>query len=168
MKLPGIILLACGLSALPVAIVRQYAQEADITGPAKVVDGDSLEIDGKRIRLAYIDAPELFQPCRAPSGEPWQCGKIAKLELARIIGNEIVTCKPVDRDRYARFVAMCFVGEIDVGQVMVSNGYAIAYAKYGRNYEADELGARVGKRGIWTSEFVQPEIWRMQKRGGGR
>ena len=49
---------------------------ADVTGIASVIDGDTLEIHGQRIRLHGIDAPESHQLCRL-DGEPWQCGKNA-------------------------------------------------------------------------------------------
>ncbi len=49
---------------------------ADVAGVATVIDGDTLEIHGQRIRLHGIDSPESRQLCRL-DGKPWQCGKDA-------------------------------------------------------------------------------------------
>ncbi len=49
---------------------------AAVTGIASVIDGDTLEIHGQRIRLHGIDAPESRQLCFI-DGKPWQCGKDA-------------------------------------------------------------------------------------------
>ena len=54
---------------------------ADVTGPARVIDGDTIEVHGLRIRLHGIDAPESRQLCRL-DGKPWQCGKDAANALA--------------------------------------------------------------------------------------
>ncbi len=72
---------------------------ADVTGPARVIDGDTLEIQGQRIRLHGIDAPESRQLCRR-DGKPWQCGKDATNALARKIARRPVTCEDLGRDRY--------------------------------------------------------------------
>ena len=44
-----------------------------ITGPARVIDGDTLGVSGQRIRLHGIDAPEKNQTCQI-EGTPWACG----------------------------------------------------------------------------------------------
>ncbi len=49
---------------------------ADVAGTASVIDGDTIEVHGQRIRLHGIDAPESRQLCRL-DGKPWQCGKDA-------------------------------------------------------------------------------------------
>ncbi len=87
---------------------------ADVSGPARIIDGDSLEIAGERIRLHGIDAPESRQLCHL-GGKPWQCGKDAANALADKIGRQSVTCKELDRDRYKRIVAKCSVAGEDLG-----------------------------------------------------
>ena len=58
-----------------------FAQE-NIVGIASVIDGDTIEIHGRRIRLFGIDAPESQQFCFRPNGEPWRCGQAASFVLA--------------------------------------------------------------------------------------
>ncbi len=81
---------------------------ADVIGPARVVDGDTLEIQGERIRLHGIDAPESRQQCFI-GGKPWQCGKDATDALADKIARRAVTCEDLGRDRYKRIIARCAV-----------------------------------------------------------
>lgn len=166
MKPLGAILLACALAAVPLTILHRNARTFDLSGVAKVIDGDSIIVGNQHVRLSGIDSPDLAQTCRAPNGDVWHCGETAKAELARIIGNEIISCRHVDSDRYGRLIAICHVGEIDIGQAMVNAGYAVAYTKFSDRYSEDEKIARLTRRGIWQSEFVRPDIWRMQKRGG--
>jgi endonuclease YncB( thermonuclease family) len=89
-----------------------------------VVDGDTLKIDGERIRLYGIDAAELHQPC--DNGE-WRPGPLARDALAAFIGSQVVACWPIIHDRYGRTVARCFAGGQDLGALMVSSGWAWAY-----------------------------------------
>ncbi len=71
---------------------------ADMAGIASVIDGDTLEIHGQRIRLHGIDAPESRQLCRL-DGKPWQCGKDAANALADKIARRPVTCEDLGRGR---------------------------------------------------------------------
>ena len=98
---------------------------ADVAGTASVIDGDTLEIHGQRIRFHGIDAPESRQFCRL-DGKPWPCGKDAANALARKIAGRPVTCEDLGRDRYKRIIARCTVAGEDLGEWMVSQGLALA------------------------------------------
>lgn len=141
-----------------------------LRGPARVVDGDTLEVQGEKVRLHGIDAPELAQTCRRANGAPWHCGWTAAARLEELIGGRPVRCLGAERDRYGRVIARCYVvGErgpaLDLGGALVIRGWAIAYRKYSADYNSAEATAKAARAGIWAGTFVQPEEWR---RGGGR
>ncbi len=136
---------------------------ADVTGTARVIDGDTLEIQGQRIRLHGIDAPESRQLCRL-DGQPWQCGKDATDALTGKIARQPVTCEDLGRDRYNRIIGRCTVAGEDLEKWMVANGWAVAYRRYSLDYVDQEADAQAARRGIWASEFVPPWEWRRGKR----
>jgi len=139
---------------------------AAVIGVASVIDGDTIEIHGQRIRLYGIDAPEASQLCEL-GGKPWRCGQASANALAEYVGRRTVTCKPRDRDRYGRLVAACSVGGARISAWMVREGWAVAYRRYSQDFVADEAAARAAKRGIWRSTFILPWDWRAQRRAAG-
>ncbi len=110
--------------ALVLALIATPAL-ADVAGVASVIDGDTIEVHGQRIRLHGIDAPESRQLCRR-DGKPWQCGKDPANALADKIARRPVTCEDLGRDRYERIIARCAVAGEDLGAWMVANGLALA------------------------------------------
>ncbi len=136
---------------------------ADVIGRARVIDGDTLGVQGQRVRLHGIDAPESRQLCRL-DGKPWQCGKDATNALAKKIARLPLTCEDLGRDRYERIIARCTVADEDIGAWMVSEGLALAYRRYSLDYLDQEADARAARRGIWASKFVKPWEWRRGKR----
>lgn len=139
--------------------------EGQIVGPAKVVDGDTLEIAGERIRLEGIDAPELGQTCgRAWLGQ-WSCGVAAQSHLARAVADAIVTCVRRGRDKYNRTLGVCFVGDRDLNAQMVESGLAWAFVRYSQAYVTEEQRAREAKRGIWVGHAIPAWDYRAQKWG---
>lgn len=137
-----------------------------IVGRASVIDGDTLEIHGTRIRLHGIDAPESGQFCFV-AGKKTRCGQQAALALADRIGTSIVSCDPRDRDRYNRVVAVCYAGDEDLNAWMVASGWAVAYRYYSTDYAQQEENASASKLGIWQGEFIPPRDWRKGKRLAG-
>lgn len=141
------------------------AYGADVAGQASIIDGDTIEIQGHRIRLHGIDAPESGQQC-VRSGKRWPCGRRAAFALADRIGNRPVHCDQRDVDRYGRIVAVCrAVGE-DLNAWMVRHGWALAYRRYSRDYVAEEETARKVQSGVWSGRFVPPWDWRRGERIG--
>ena len=152
-----------GLCLATLSMVLSWPAQAEITGRARVIDGDTLEVAGHRIRLHGIDAPESRQLCRR-DGERWRCGEDATLALEAFLGSRPVSCEELDRDRYRRLVAKCTVGRIDIGRWMVSEGWAMAYRRYSTDYVSHEAKARTARKGIWRGDFMPPWDWRKMVR----
>jgi endonuclease YncB( thermonuclease family) len=109
---------------LLVAGVSGFAADphADIVGVASVIDADTIEIHGERIRLFGIDAPESCQTCEDTSGRTWRCGQRAALALQDVIGRRTVTCHRRDIGRYGRIVAQCQQDGVDISEWFVGQG----------------------------------------------
>lgn len=154
---------AAGMVA-PVAGDSTGAMESGgnlLIGRSFVIDADTLEIHGVRIRLEGIDAPESAQRCGA-TGQEWACGQQAAVALSDWLGVRTVSCRAKGEDRYKRKLARCFVGNEDIQAWLVLNGWALAYRTYSKDYVAAEEVAQSRKVGLWQGEFVRPWDWRKQ------
>lgn len=150
-------LLALMLSVVsPVDLSRAAAPDRAVeyvAGQARVVDGDTLDIAGTRIRLEGIDAPESGQQCirssRGMHGASWSCGADATRALAALVAGREVRCEGSERDSYDRLIAICRVGSTEINAEMVRRGLARAFVRYSRRLESVERGAREMRLGIW-------------------
>jgi len=134
-----------------------------LSGVASVIDGDTIEIHGTRIRLHGIDAPESSQTCKS-KGIEYRCGKAAAFALADKIGRRPVTCEQRDTDRYGRVVAVCTLDGVDLNRWLVHQGHAIAYRQYSYDYVPDEDAAKAAHVGIWGGEFENPADFRKHRK----
>jgi endonuclease YncB( thermonuclease family) len=142
---------------------------ADLTGQASVIDGDTLEIHGTRIRVFGIDAPESDQLCRDEDSELYRCGQKASNALFDYIARRPVECVEVDRDRYKRAVSVCTIGGTDIADWLVRNGLALDWPQYSKGgYAAAQAEAKREQRGMWGGSFKEPWTYRACRRLGGR
>lgn len=154
----GTFLLFLGV-AIAAAVLDERSMQ-DLSGTPRAVDGDTLVFDGRRVRLAGIDAPELHQTCRR-SGADYPCGRQARLFLAGLLENGETECKGNEEDRYGRLLVRCNCAKTDVNAAMVRAGWAVAYG----GYDSEERAARREEAGLWSGSFVRPAEWRA-KQGG--
>jgi endonuclease YncB( thermonuclease family) len=146
--------------ALLLMLPPGLAFAADITGVPKIREGDSIAIGATRIRLGGIDAPSTDQLCLNTKGERWTCGVAARDELIKHVGTKSWTCHSRTTDRRGRTVARCEVEGEDIQKWMVGSGWALAYTRVSKDYEADEKAAREAKAGMWQGAFIAPWDWR--------
>ena len=145
-----------------------FSKEIEIFGKGVVIDGDTIKINSKKIRLFGIDAPEKKQICKKPFAsinfysfqKNYNCGALSTKYLKKKIGKNYIKCVPKSKDRYKRYLSICYLDELDINKWMVENGYAVAYKKYSRKYELQEQYAKENKLGIWEGTFIEPEKWR--------
>ena len=152
--------------ALPFCVLMLCLQghAEELTGHARIIDGDTLEMNGKRVRLEGIDAPESRQECERSNGRRYACGREATMKIRRRIAGRVLRCESSGRGRYGRIIATCYLGKTDLNAWMVKQGQALAYRRYSRAYVGDELSAKLGRRGIWQGRFVEPRNWRRGER----
>ena len=125
----------------------------------KITDGDTIKIDGEKIRFSGIDTPELKQTCIKDRVKN-SCGIKAKQILIDKISNNKVNCITEGRDQYKRTLAECFVNSESLSSYLVKSGYAFAYRKYSKKFIKDEDYARMKKIGMWSMKFEYPWDYR--------
>lgn len=132
-----------------------YAEEV------KIVDGDSLELNGERVRLDGIDAPEYFQVCRNEQNKEYECGQEALQYLQNLSEGQSVTCNCLaEKDKYGRKLCECFVGNLSLNKEMVRSGWAFPYRdddKYSQELEY----AQTQHIGIWQGKNMRPALYRV-------
>ena len=142
--------------------------DRNIAGEARIVDGDTLELHGEKLRLQGIDAPEKAQTCEA-DGRAVFCGQLAAEHLHDLIGSRALNCAVQGRDRYGRGLARCEADGRDIAEDMTKDGWALADRRYGKGrYDAAEAVARAGRHGIWAMRFEDPAEWRARHNNAHR
>lgn len=135
------------------------ANAQTLVGAARVIDGDTLEMAGARIRLLGIDAPERAQTCRR-GGALWACGQDATALMAKLVGGRDVSCEAHERDSYGRLVATCHAGVTDLGGAMVREGLAVTLPQFPTAYLDLEARAKRFGMALWGSQFQTPADYR--------
>jgi endonuclease YncB( thermonuclease family) len=149
-----LVVLLFGACALIVTRLDEVSLQRQ-AGQARVVDGDTLALDGRRIRLRGIDAFERDQTCLR-AGSDYACGAEATRALGSLVASASVECTGRTVDRYGRLLAVCIAVGRDLNAAMVQAGWAVSYGAYA----AEEQAARAARRGGWAGDFVLPADWR--------
>ncbi|MEM9279832.1 MAG: thermonuclease family protein [Pseudomonadota bacterium] len=131
----------------------------EVSGTARVIDGDSLMVGEREIRLYGIDAPEYRQMCNA-SSQAYPCGREAAGYLRELVRHADVACRGNELDKYERLIAVCKIAGIDINREMVLNGWAVSFG----DYESEQADARNQSAGLWQSEFDLPSQWRRDEK----
>jgi endonuclease YncB( thermonuclease family) len=142
------------------------AAEAPLVGQASVIDGDTIDIQGTRIRLEGIDAPEIAQTCASRMLGTWRCGEAAASAMRRLTVGQVLNCERRGIDKYKRVLAVCFVGGADINAEMVREGLAWAFVKYSRSYVREEAQAHAEHVGVWQGEAQPPWEFRAHRWAG--
>lgn len=144
------------------------AHAEEVTGIAKAIDADTLDIEGgPRLRLYGIDAPEIAQKCKRSDGREWRCGVVARDRLSDLIDGREVHCTGDQYDDFGRLLAWCSVGDVEVNGLLVSEGLAWAFTKYATEFIELEATAKQARKGIWegTAEpawFYRAKRWEVE------
>ena len=149
------VILVINISILVSFFIYTDVKSQDI----KIVDGDTIKINGEKIRFSGIDTPELKQ-ISTKQGLKKTCGvKAKKILIDKIADNKIV-CIREGKDQYRRTLAECFVNNESLSSYLVKSGYAFAYRRYSKKFVPDEDYAKLNKIGMWSMEFDYPWDWR--------
>ena len=125
----------------------------------KVIDGDTIVLNGEKIRFSGIDTPELKQKC-IKNDQKVFCGVLAKKLLLEKIDNKTPECIREGKDIYKRTLAECFINGESLSVFLVRNGYAFAYRKYSDKFIKEEEFAKKNKNGLWSMKFEYPWVFR--------
>jgi len=148
-----------GLMALGSAWLAKY-NEVTLQGTHRIIDGDSLILDGREIRLYGVDAPEYRQSCTLNNGTQYPCGRQSREYLAGLAKSGTLTCRGSDEDKYQRLLAICFAGDLELNRQMVVDGWAVSYG----SYISEEASASTEGKGVWQGGFESPRAWRENAR----
>jgi len=149
------VILVISVSLLIFFLIFNQVRSQDL----RVVDGDTIHLNGEKIRFTGIDTPELKQTC-IKEGVINPCGVIAKEILIKKINNNKVECISNGKDQYKRTLAECFVNGESLSSYLVRSGYGFAYRKYSKKFILDEDYAKANKIGMWSMKFDYPWDYR--------
>ena len=138
----------------------------EIYGNARIIDGDSVEINNEEIRFLGIDAFEKKQKCYRKNGASDNCGEKSTKILYKIISNQPIRCITKKKDRHKRLLATCYIGALNINENMVLSGYALSFMS--KKYKDAQKEAKKSNAGAWSGGFIHPSKWRKLEREGLR
>lgn len=153
-----------------IPIIKKIEEETnniqEISGYAKIIDGDSISIDSQQIRLINIDAPEYKQKCLNARNIEYFCGKESAIFLKKILDGRVIRCEYEKKDIYSRILGNCFTKGSNINETLIKAGMAIIYSfdKVDEKLKAMEENARLRKYGVWRGTFLEPRKYRKKIR----
>lgn len=143
-------------------IKSNYQFDKKFSGKTFVIDGDSINVGGKEVRLFGIDAPEYKQTCFNEKKKEYDCGQASRDFLINLANGKEVECLYAIKDKYDRFLSKCYVGKVSINEEIVKNGMAVIYdfKESDEKMNALEVEAKVKKLGIWRGAFQLPKEYR--------
>lgn len=136
--------------------------DKEFSGKIRVIDGDSIKVDEKEVRLLGIDAPEYKQTCFDKNDEKYDCGKISRSFLLKLANKKQAKCLYHEHDIYSRYLAYCYIDELSINHEILKNGMAVIYDFSQASKEEIELEnfAKDNRLGIWQGAFQLPKDYR--------
>jgi endonuclease YncB( thermonuclease family) len=133
-----------------------------LRGPVRVIDGDTLDMGGQRLRLHGVDAPERGGACLGADGRSHDCGRWATGAAGALIGGRVLDCRDLGERTHGRIVAACTLGGQDLGAALIAAGIVRACPRYARRhphsrgYEALEARAIAARVGLHAGRTPEP------------
>jgi endonuclease YncB( thermonuclease family) len=128
------------------SIDRLEAQPAQVA----VVDGSTLLLRNRVVRLLGVDPPKRGAPCKAGDGSDIDCAAAATSALAALVWEVPVACIVHGQDELGRPYAACEASGTDLNRAQVAAGWARA-DDAAPALKREEAQARAGRRGVWAS-----------------
>lgn len=144
------------------AIILWLISAIAVSAETRVIDGDTIDLDGQRYRLEGIDAPEAAQDCVSKAGL-WACGQAATAKLEALVAGRQIKCEKGVSDGRDRIVARCFAEDTDLSQAMTAGGFAWAFRKYSDRYIDAETHAKARGLGIWSAKNEPAWVFREKR-----
>lgn len=134
------------------------------SGKVFVIDGDSLKVGGKEVRLFGIDAPEYSQTCLDLQNEEYACGLISVDFTRKLASGKNAECVYAEKDKYDRYLGKCFVDGVSINEELIKNGMAVIYNFTESDEAMDKFEAEAKKKklGIWRGAFQLPKDYRKE------
>lgn len=156
----GVLILGFGLPAELMGSAPRNPEWRAEAADVRVLDGDTLRLGDRTLRLYGLDAPERGQQCVTPAGQTYDCGGAAAAALAQLVAERPVTCRLHGRDRFGRALGVCQAEGVELNASLVSAGWALADASRQPALVPLEAAARARQSGLWAGGFTPPAHWR--------
>ncbi len=144
----------CSFFVAMLLAVPIWAGQPEIVGIPRVIDADTLEVSGQRIRLGGIDAPEMSEECLRADGRRWACGAWATEQARAMLAGQRVHCVDLGQRTYQRAVGRCYLDGQDIAVSLIEAGAARRCARYARAQGQDKAYAAAEARGMQAQAGV--------------